>query len=594
MRIARLKVKNFRGVKEGELYLTERCVLVGDNNIGKSTILESIDLVLGPERLSKYPVLDEHDFYAGEYLNKEGTERDIHIEVVVVGLSDEQTRHFRNHIEWWNTSTNNLIEGPPASSTDERQVLPALRVGFSGAYDQEEDDFVGKTYYLSPQKDDGTFDVFGTKDKRMCGFLYLRTLRTGSRALSLEKGSLLDIILRLKELNLPMWEDILNQLRELPVAENPELGISEILTSVQKTVRTYVPSDWANNPHFRVSDLTRSNLRRILTVFMGTGAKREDGNEYAAPFQHQGTGTINTLVLALLSMIAELKQNVIFAMEEPEIAIPPYTQKRIIHSISRKSAQAIFTSHSPYVLEEFDPSEILVINRVNGKLKGVAAKYPPTIKPKKYREEFRRRFCEALLARRVLITEGRTEFDSFPAAARRLQELGEYKTFEELGIAILNAEAESQVAPLGEYLQSLDKITFAVFDKQTEESKTAIVKAVNFPFEANEKGFEDVIINGSSPEAILRYAKGLVENGEWLSHMKANEPNDQMDLGQLKTVMREFFVKNKASGVTADFLGQCEISEMPSFVVETIVSIQSIVDGRSDSVGSDREVPPED
>ena len=35
--------------------------------------------------------------------------------------------------------------------------------------------------------------------KREFGFIYLRALRTGARALSLERGSLLDIILRLKE-----------------------------------------------------------------------------------------------------------------------------------------------------------------------------------------------------------------------------------------------------------------------------------------------------------------------------------------------------------------------------------------------------------
>jgi putative ATP-dependent endonuclease of OLD family len=41
--------------------------LVGDNNVGKSTILEAIDLTLRPDRLSRMPVIDEHDFYAGEY-----------------------------------------------------------------------------------------------------------------------------------------------------------------------------------------------------------------------------------------------------------------------------------------------------------------------------------------------------------------------------------------------------------------------------------------------------------------------------------------------------------------------------------------------
>lgn len=69
-------------------------------------------------------------------------------------------------------------------------------------------------------------DAFKTSDKRLCGFLYLRTLRTGSRALSLVRGSLLDIILRLQEdKSFKIWEDVLEQLRVLPVAEKPELGI---------------------------------------------------------------------------------------------------------------------------------------------------------------------------------------------------------------------------------------------------------------------------------------------------------------------------------------------------------------------------------
>jgi len=91
-----------------------------------------------------------------------------------------------------------VIDEPPPEGTDSPHVEAALRVGFTGKYDEDEDDFAGTTYFLSPTSDDGEFDPFKTSDKRKCGFLFLRTLRTGSRALSLERGSLLDIILRLK------------------------------------------------------------------------------------------------------------------------------------------------------------------------------------------------------------------------------------------------------------------------------------------------------------------------------------------------------------------------------------------------------------
>ena len=86
--------------------------------------------------------------------------------------------------------------------------------------------------------------TFSTRDKRRCGFLLLRTLRTGSRALSLVKGSLLDIILRLRELRPRVWEDVLSELRELQVANNPELGIDDVLNSVAQAVRSIVPFSW--------------------------------------------------------------------------------------------------------------------------------------------------------------------------------------------------------------------------------------------------------------------------------------------------------------------------------------------------------------
>jgi putative ATP-dependent endonuclease of the OLD family len=166
----------------------------------------------------------------------------------------------------------------------------------------------------------------------------------------------------------------------------------------QTAIRSFVPSEWASEPHLRVSDLTRETLRRTLTVFMADRAMNGDV-PHAALFQHQDNGTIKMLVLALLSMIADARQTVIFAMEEPEIAIPPSTQKRIVDGVRSKSSQALFTSHSPYVLKEFSPDQIVAMQRnAVGKLSAAPVVFPPHIKPKAYRSEFRLRFAEALPA----------------------------------------------------------------------------------------------------------------------------------------------------------------------------------------------------
>ncbi len=360
MKIHSVAIENFRGIRAANLVLPDHAILIGDNNAGKSSVLEAIDLVLGPDRLNRRPPVDEHDFYQGKYraetpgATDEGNGEDdavplvevpkIKIEVTITNLSLEQQARFGGQVEWLKSSGGVFYDEPDPAGIDSADVVAALRVTFIGEYDAEEDDFIGNTYFSRTLSEEDAPTSFSKKDKQHCGFLFLRSLRTGSRALSLEHGSLLDIILRLKEIRPQMWEDTLKTLAGFDVASDPEIGISGVLESINKSLKKYVPREWGVSPHLKVSSLTREHLRKVVTAFIATGS-----GDHAAPFYGQGTGTINMLVLALLSQIAEDKQNVIFAMEEVETAIPPYAQKRIVHELRKLSAQSIFTSHSPYV-----------------------------------------------------------------------------------------------------------------------------------------------------------------------------------------------------------------------------------------------------
>lgn len=585
MEIKRLKINNFRGIKTADIIINNNCVFVGDNNAGKSTIFEAIDLVMGPDRLARHPVINEHDFYAGEYI-KNGVPQEIVIEAIISELNEEQIRYFGSFIEWWNKETAELIDGPPAEETDKEEVVPALRIVFKGSYDIDEDDFVGQTFFASTLREGTHEEHFKAKDKRKCGFLYLRTLRTGNRALSLEKGSLLDIVLQLKELRPQMWEKVISQLKGVSVASEPELGISDILLDVQKSLSTLVSYETADKPQVRVSNFTREHLRKVLTVFMGSGAVSEDGAEYASPYYYQGTGTINTLVLSLLSMIADLKENVIFAMEEPEIALPPHIQKRIVLSVLEKSTQALFTSHSPYVLEEFDCGNVLVVSREDGIMKVVPAGLPPAIKNKSYQEELRKRFCESLLARRVLIAEGRTEVDVYSAAARKLQKLhpDQNLSFELLGISIINAGTDTQIAPLGNYYHQLNKKVYAVFDKQEQSVSDEIFKAVDYAYEATEHGIENVVLKGIKYSVLLKYGEQLVSDGMWPSHLLEQKPNSTMNEEELRKALLKYFTWKKGDGSLANLVVFCDEDDMPTFIKDTVYSISKTLHGSSISL----------
>lgn len=141
-----------------------------------------------------------------------------------------------------------LYVEPDAAGLDAAPTVPALRVTFIGRYDPLEDDFEGKTYFATSLEEGNEPEFFGKRDKQRCGFLYLRSIRTGARALSLERGSLLDIILRLKEVRPRMWEETLSTLHDFDVANDPELGLSGILESIDEALNRYVPREWGGPP----------------------------------------------------------------------------------------------------------------------------------------------------------------------------------------------------------------------------------------------------------------------------------------------------------------------------------------------------------
>lgn len=590
MRVARLTIENYRGIKKATLLLPQHGVLIGDNNTGKTTVLEALDLVLGPDRLNRQPPIDEHDFFTGQYtpfvsnqsmvetaidegsgVNQEqgnpltSEAPRIEIEVTVVDLTEEQKNRFSAYIEFWDAAQDKFYDEPNPVGVDALTITEAIRVTFRGLYDEEEDDFEGRTCFTRSLTEEYEPVPFSRKDKQLCGFLYLRSLRTGSRALSLERGSLLDIILRLKEVRPPMWEDTIKLLSAFTVASDPSLGISPVLESINAALKKYVPKEWGIDPQLKISNLTREHLRKVITAFIATG-----NGAHSAPFYRQGTGTINMLVLAMLSQIAESKQNVIFAMEEPETAIPPYAQKRIIHEVRKLASQALFTSHSPYVLEEFTTEETIVLSRDSeGQLSQKAIILPDSVKLKRYRQDFRTRFCEGLLARRVLIAEGSTEYSAFPVVCRRLAELNpdNYLSLEALGICTVDADGETNVPGMAQLYKNLGKRTFAICDIQEKENKTKIEAQVELLLMHDEKGFEDLVFKGTTEEALIRFANQL----EWPQHLEQKYPKPE---AQAKAALADYFAWSKGNWGIADFLAQCCEMEIPEWLREAAIKLK--------------------
>jgi len=576
--VRQLAIENFRGVKKGIADFQGHTLLVGGNNAGKSTICDALELVLGPERAYRRPIVNEHDFHAGRYLDEGGEPVHIKIDVVLLHLPEEMEKKLFSKTRPWDESKGRFVDedGAEPGDADGADVVRALPLTFIGYYDRKEDDFVGATYFAHPVEEVGEdhehygkpfagLSFFPRDWKIQCGFIYLRTLRTGRRALSLERGSLLDTILRLgddgKE---SMWESTVKQLRALdpPIGAIPQLeGIqAQIKDRMARFVGLSADQDATG---FYASDLTRENLREVVQLFL----KSQDSN-HAVPFNRLGTGAVNALVFALLTHIADLRGNraIIFAMEEPEIALPPHAQRRIAKYLLKNMGQAIITSHSPYVIEEFDLNAVRAVSRTEGELSSDSI--PAGVVKHSALRINRRQLAEAVLARGVIVAEGDTEAKMLLTASYVYEHLDPSDTYVPLdliGVSVFDAGAQSDVPKWGPFFGALKKTSFAFHDQPRTPwtvDQAAKLASYHHNFECAYKGAEDLLA-AEVPPAVHR---------RFLEHAKTH-PDYPTDKGYLDAgasdddviaLSRKVLQAKKGSGFAAMLIEQCRtLDEMP-------------------------------
>lgn len=320
--------------------------------------------------------------------------------------------------------------------------------------------------------------------------------------------------------------------------------------------------------------LTREHLREVVRLFIATSP-----SDHSVPFTRQGTGSINLLVFALLTVIADRKGNesVIFAMEEPEIALPPHTQRRVTRFVRTEMGQAIVTSHSPYVIEQFEPEDIVMLNREGtGKLVGTRPE-SGGFKPKAYRAQ-RRQFAEAILARGIVVVEGSTEAALLPVASSVLeQDIPNYTHFDLAGVSIFTAEGDSDVPRWGPIFKALDKQVFGFRDKQARPTSPEVQSQLDdFDkfWESPESDIEHLLVNQTVPAVHQRFLENAVARSDYPSGVRAYAASltdsEAADLA-IKVLKAR---KGEGFAYGALFIEQCQTAaELPEFLKSVLLKI---------------------
>lgn len=577
MKIVRLTISNFRGIKQAELHFDGHTLLVGQNNVGKSTICEALDLMLGPDRTSRFPPVEEFDFHNAHYLVAPDNEGDppttipIRIEVVLVDLNAEIENRCGTHTEYWSEAEKRLLKEGEVDQANPPAVVTCLRLETIANYSIDEDEFEAATYFSHPLNLDGELSVVRKDIKRMFGFLYLRALRTGSRALSLERGSLLDLILRAKGVKTGLWENAIARLKVLDIGDGA-VELDDILQEIEMRLGRYIPTNADGRAtKLHVSQLTREHLRKTMSFFIAMSKGQEH-----VPFQQAGTGTLNTLVLALLSFLADLKaSSIIFAMEEPEIAVPPHTQRRIADYLLQNTTQAFVTSHSPYVIERFEPSQTLVLARdEHAILTSKRVSDASGLKDQDYKRFARRGLTECMLGKGVIVVEGVTELYALPVIARQLERTCGplIQPLDIAGVAFYDADGEGNMVKFGTFFKELGLKTFSFYDylARTPEDKKKLTDAYDIDGEHVYGGFEDMLVAEVPAPRLWSFLEELRDsgdNGKFI--IPAQRPADEV----VRQLARTALGGKKGAGWGARLLEQCPTEDLPKTAMNFLFQV---------------------
>jgi hypothetical protein len=407
MRVSRLRIDGFRGVKSADLSFGQHSILVGPNSVGKTTIIEALALLFGRDRLVRD--LTEHDFFGS---TPEEATRIIIVATVTDFDGDEPQQHgewfgMDRGVEKWLDPEGALH---PSRTSDTCKLAVQLGLGARFNTDTLEVEIV--RFFVDDDADIG--DPFHEDEHRHpirgktlqeLGFFLVSATRTWDRWISFSSELFKKVVATtgsvpataVRNERLRVWEPT-EKLEEAT-------GISTIVTEINEELAHLISA----SPKLRLR-LTSTDsdgvLRAVVPHF-------QEGNGPTIPSSRQGSGLASLQSLLLLMQFGAARKArsecFVLAVEEPELHVPPALQKRLVNRLNAVCNQTIMTTHSPVVASMFPPNDVLFLRNHDGVLTGAALSTgaaPPTNHEQHLFYGWRDRLVAALMHEYVLVPEG--------------------------------------------------------------------------------------------------------------------------------------------------------------------------------------------
>ena len=337
MRLTNIHVKNFRGLRDVRLDLAPTTLLIGENNCGKTSLLDAARLALSRSAGRKTGTFDPYDYHLGtRQAEPQGADP------IIITLTFETDAEETLPEEFTQTLADVLV------TDDSGRSLLIFRV--TSSFDSTLSDFVSDWLFL-----DTAGNPLGPKSKkpsnlqefqRLFPVFYLSALRDAVR--EFRTGSFWTPFIKNPAIPPEIKEQIQEQIGEL---NKSVLDAHESL----KTVKAHLAKAQQLVPLGKADTVDIEALPgRISDLLSGTQVNMSAVGGASIPLARHGAGTQSLSVLFLFQayLIAMLKQqfselsNPLLALEEPEAHLHPFATRSLWSTLSAVPGQKIVASHS--------------------------------------------------------------------------------------------------------------------------------------------------------------------------------------------------------------------------------------------------------
>lgn len=364
MRIREVSWSNYRSMPDGRISVREHLVLVGPNDTGKSSIVRALHLCLGMPHGQMSAAITERDF------------TDPAAPVVFSVTLDQ------------------IEAADRATFPDEITVgLPeVLVINVEAALDPTDFDQKSVRRYFP----DSGHNHAPTKEQLLAiGFVFVPAVRSLVRELGAGTGGAVRSLLSaldLAEDGAALQAAAAGYRAALDGSQTLKTFRGELAEALTQALPTAV-----NEEDVRII----SETELLDDPLSGVTITVRDG-DHNVPLAEQSDGIRALSVLALLAMSHKAAR--ILAVDEPETHIHPTAQRAVAKSLRRRTRQSVLVTHSPSVVAEMNPMDIVTLR---------ADRHPRQLVPGAPIAEFETtvrhwsyRLIEPLTARRVVLVEG--------------------------------------------------------------------------------------------------------------------------------------------------------------------------------------------